>query len=160
MEHIIRFTAGYDCIAFECKYNSPRCKPGLGGSHGKHGVNLLFVAKGEKGAVQFLLYTGWIPQRQCYHEDSAHKPLPADLGYHSKTPRYFEHTPQIDTCEYCDGQPCYYDGSTTNADFAMQTLVNGGDEALWKFLDKYYACVFEGGKFPKAAKYPTALRSI
>jgi hypothetical protein len=29
-----------------------------------HGLTIRFVSKGDKGAVQFVLHTGWLPQRQ------------------------------------------------------------------------------------------------
>ena len=63
-----------------------------------------------------------------------------------------------DACEYCDGKPCYYDGSGLNANDAMYALVNGGDVALWSFLDAYYAHIFDGKDYPKPAEYPKPLR--
>ena len=159
MEHIVRFERGYDCIKFECTSGSKDCKPSSGGSHGRHGLNIRFVSKGDAGAVQFLLYTGWTPQyvkpsniglRDCNWGTSI---MPADLGYHSKTPRY-EGQHKIDNaCEFCDGQPCYYDGSGLNANDAMYALVNGGEVALWAFLDAYYESVFAGSKYPVPAEF-------
>ena len=153
--------AGYDCIKFECKHGSGKCKPNSGGSHGRHGLNICFVAQGDKGAVQFVIYTGWIPQ---YIERSiigvyniknwaTHDPIPADLGYHSKVPMYEGQDVITDSCKYCDGMPCYCDGSGINAEGAMYTLVNGGDEALWKFLDAFYDSVFNDGEYPKPTEY-------
>jgi len=167
LEHIVRFEAGYDCINFECKFNKPNCKPGKGNSHGKHGLEMRFVVKGDAGAVQFLLSTGWLPQRvlpdgiHVRHlnlETSKTFPLPADLGYHSKKPHYAGQEPIDGSCEFCDGQPCYYDGSSLNANDAMYALVNGGDKALWAFLDAYYVHVFEGGEYPTPAEYPAKRR--
>ena len=79
--------------------------------------------------------------------------VPFDLGYHSKTPMYDDHDSIVESCEFCDGQPCYYDGSGLNANDAMYALVNGGDEALWSFLDAYYNSVFFGGEYPQPAEY-------
>ena len=165
MEHIIRFERGYDCIKFECVHGSKNCKPGSGGSHGIHGLNIRFISKGDAGAVQFLLYTGWTPQ---YAEESSivfrsirdcgRNMMPADLGFHSKTKRYDDQEPVDSSCEFCDGQPCYYDGSGLNASDAMYALVNGGDAALWSFLDAYYQCVFNGGEYPKPAEYSMPMR--
>lgn len=165
MEHITRFEAGHDCINFECKYGSPTCNPGEGGSHGRHGLSIKFIAKGEAGAVQFVLYTGWLPQyaqpsyigtRQVSNWGISM--MPADLGYHSKKPHYEEQEPISEACEFCDNQPCYYDGSSLNAYDAMYALVNGGDDALWSFLDAYYATVFDDAKYPSPAEYPVTPR--
>lgn len=160
MEHIIRFEPGYDCIRFECASDSKDCKPNSGGSHGRHGLQIRFVVKGEEGAVQFLLYTSWLPQQMlessigslAIFDWGSGSPIPADLGYHSKTPHYENQKPITDECEFFDG-PCYYDGSGLNAAHAMYALVNGGDEALWKFLEDYYRTVFEDADFPQAAEY-------
>ena len=84
--------------------------------------------------------------------------MPADLGCYSKTPHYDGQTPIENSCEYCDGQPCYYDGSGLNASDAMYSLVNGGEAALWKFLDDYYSSVFLGGEYPKPFEYPMDAR--
>ena len=164
MEHLVKFERGYDCIRFKCIHGSHRCIPGAGGSHGVHGLNLRFLAKGNAGTVQFLLFTSWLPKFAVdktfvwgSHE-KAWPPFPADLGFHSKTPQYEGHTPSDLECEYCDGQPCYYDGSGLNANLAMYTLVNGGEEALWKFMDEYYLSVFEGGTFPTPVEYSKELQ--
>lgn len=164
-KHSVKFIAGYDCIRFECVNGAENCKPGFGGSHGCHGLNILFVSQGQEGAVQFLMFTGWIPQYaeqssigvRSIRESGLHM-MPADLGYHSKTPRYEGQNKIQEACEFCDGQPCYYDGSSLNANDAMYALVNGGDDALWRFLDAYYASVFEAGEYPAPAEYKMPLR--
>jgi hypothetical protein len=35
----------------------------------------------------------------------------------------------------------------------MYALVNGGGDALWAFLDAYYAATFDGGKYPAPAEF-------
>lgn len=164
MEHIIRFEGGFDCIKFECIYGSDECKPGTGGSHGRHGLSIRFVSKGDKGAVQFLLYTGLCPQhaaparigvRDC---DWGGSVRPIDLGYHAKQAQYDGQKPMSYACEFCDGQPCYYDGSSLNASDAMYALVNGGDNALWAFLDAYYAATFDGAEYPVPSEFRMPLR--
>lgn len=164
LKHIVKFNRGYDCIRFECAHGKESCRPGSGGSHGRHGLDILFVAKGPDGAVQFGLSTGWLPQYAKEDKigwlniDEWSRPgfstYPYDLGYHSKKPHYEGQEPITQSCVYTDGGPCYYDGSTLNAALAMYTLVNGGDEALWKFLDKYYKRVFHDGESPEQFEYP------
>lgn len=166
LEKIIRFERGYDCIRFECINDSPNCYSGSGGSHGIHGLSIRFTLKGDEGAVQFLMSTGWLPQSVKPNsidtldfkiKDSS--PYASDLGYHSKTPMYKGHQSIQDDCEFCDGQPCYYDGSGLNANDAFYTLVNGGDEALWKFLEGYYQYTFkEERNYPAVGEYLKPIR--
>ena len=164
MEHIVKFIKGFDCIKFECAWDRSDCKPRSGGSHGVHGLEILFISKGEKGAVQFLISTGWLPRQE--EQDNGYFPMfylegksyLADLGYHSKQPMFEGHTQSTDSCPWCGGEPCYYDGSGLNASLAGYTLVNGGDEALWEFLDGYYNCIFEGADFPAVKEYDKPVR--
>jgi hypothetical protein len=65
-------------------------------------------------------------------------PTLADLGYHAKFPREPGQEPTSKECKYCDGEPCYYDGSGLNAQKVFDLLVEKGDEAVWKFLENYY----------------------
>lgn len=163
--HVIEFTPGFDCIKFECKFGSERCRPGSGGTHGKHGLEIRFIVKGDAGAIQFVLSTGWLPQmvqpdRIGYRavESWGTALYPSDLGYHAKALQYDGQEPITDSCKYLDGAPCYYDGSTLNAYDAMYALVNGGDKALWEFLDAVYYHRFCGGEYPQPAEYPMPMR--
>ena len=164
MEHIVEFVNGHDCVKFECAWDNPDCKPGGTHEHGASGLKISFVSKGEDGAVQFVLSTGWLPQfadpsrfegRRCQWGGDA---LPHSLAYHSKLPMREEQRPSSCPCEYCDGVPCYCDGSFRNADDAMYALVNGGLKALWEFLDAYYENVFRGTPYPVPAEYRKPLR--
>ncbi len=169
MKHEVRFERGHDCIRFECAFGKKDCVPGGGGSHGVHGLTVRFLSIGEEGAVQFTIYTGWLPQRAKpsnigYREvrgwtTRGNDVTPADLGYHAKKPRYDGQTQISESCEYCDGGPCYYDGSGLNANDAMYALVNGGDKTLWEFLDAYYGTVFDGKPYPAPAEYEKAVRA-
>lgn len=115
-------------------------------NYGIRGVNMIMVLKGELGAVQFVLFTGWfLPKlkEELGATLSTHYPMPADLGYHSPTPVYDEHTCSSANCEYLDGKPCYYDGSTLNAEPIYQTLLEEGSEGVWKKLEAYYNEIFK-----------------
>lgn len=165
MERITKFSSGHDCVKFECINDSDRCAPGKGGSHGKSGLSIIFISKGDAGAVQFVIYTGWVPQLTKPDsigwrsvENWGNSVMPADLGYHSKKELYEGQDVMQESCEYCDGQPCYYDGSGLNANDAMYALVNGGSEALWIFLDAYYEHTFNGAEYPVPAEYSKNLR--
>ena len=150
-ERIIRFEPGYDCIRFECVYGSKTCIPHTGGSHGVHGLTIRFVLRGDAGAVQFVIYSGWLPEPQPYGQ--AHY-MAADLGCHSRTPRY-DGQGSMGPCELLDGTPCYYDGSGLNAEEPFRILCSFGHEALWAYLEEMYRHTFEGADFPaNDAPYP------
>lgn len=140
MERIIELAPAYDLSA-EGK--------------GVHCVELRMVLKGLKGAVQFVLYTGWflpnvtedLRNKYCRRWPTpglkcAFEPLPADLGYHSPKPLYEEHEPITEACKYLDGKPCYYDGSTLEAARVFQVLLERGSEGLWEELEKEYRKIF------------------
>jgi hypothetical protein len=163
MKREVKFEKGYNCIDFECQMKK-KCTPN--NSHGKRGMSIRFLVHGDKGAVQFLLSTGWYPYyskadkigyRSIKNSDtSGYFPAPADLGFHSYKPMYEGQT-SMGKCSYLNGAECYYDGSGLNANDAYYTLVNGGEEALWKFLEQYYLCVFEDKEYPQVTEYETPL---
>ena len=109
-------------------------------------MRLTFYVKGNSGAVQFLILTGWrVPYRD--RREGYSGLMPADLGYHAKKPQYEDQSLMMDDCEYTDG-PCYYDGSSLNAEKPYEILVTKGEDALWEFLESYYHCVFHGAPYP------------
>lgn len=109
-------------------------------------------------------------QLACFYH-----PLPADLGYHSPKPMYPDQKPmgsekfdflntetlrgetgdieiptRVETgtftpCEYLDGKPCYYDGSTLNAERIYDVLVAEGSAGVWRELRDYYDLTFTDG---------------
>ena len=164
LDHIVKFERGYDCITFKCVRGSDACAPGSGGSHGRHGMVIRFLSKGPHGAAQFILNTGWMPQSVKAGGIGTEeirilglKPYPVGLGYHSKTRMHDGQEPIDDGCEFCDGRPCYYYPGSNGSD-AMYALVNGGDEALWRFLDAYYMFLFCGGEYLGPTEYEMPIR--
>lgn len=132
MEHITQINGAWD------KRDKDPSK-----NYGIHGVEMRFVLKGPEGAVQFLLYTGWhLPE--VTREIGQQKPMPADLGYHSPTPRHEGQEQMNDGkgCEYLDGKPCYYDGSGCNAYGMWEVLLKEGSEGVWKALECVYSDLF------------------
>lgn len=142
MERIVEFNPAYD------ERNNPK------GNYGIHGVNLRMMLKGDKGVVQFVLYTNWhLPHVQDeleskmvgkdkFYIQTITRPLPADLGYHSPKPIYEDQLPMSDSCEYLDGHECYYDGSGLNAERIYDVLLKEGSEGVWRELEEYYSHVF------------------
>jgi hypothetical protein len=143
----ITFTAGHNCLDFECKWDSPSCRPGSGGSHGKHGVDLRFILTGKEGAVIFILFTGWIPGISPTYST----PMPAEIQVHSKTSRSFDESPMKD-CLYTQGD-CYCRSYGLLADEAMISLVNGGDTEVWNFLQEFYNSFFHNAPNPVPFPY-------
>ena len=120
-------------------------------NYGTHGVDLRMILKGPHGATQFILFTNW--QLPHVTDESVRKarsglddigarvhflPSPADLGYHWRTPRYEGQTPIQKSCKYCDGHPCYYDGSSLQAETVYETLLREGSDGVWKVLEDVY----------------------
>lgn len=140
-ERIVEFGAAHDCMRIQpCKFGSERCKPNAGGSHGIGSVDMRMVLKGPLGVVQFVLYTHWYLDETP--KTRRGEPLPADLGYHSPKPLYEGHY-ETESCAYFDGASCFYDGSSLNAEEPWRILRYEGGDAVWKFLEGYYADTFE-----------------
>lgn len=118
--------------------------------YGVHCVELRMVLTGTKGVVQFVLYTGWyLPENKETSERLGSifngRPMPAELGYHARKPvRDWQKKdePSFGSCEYLDGDPCWYDGSGLNAERVYQLLLKGGSDAVWEELESYYEAVF------------------
>lgn len=137
-------------VDFEGAYDKREKNCGVGG------VSIRFVLKGEKGAVQFLLFTNW--QLQAVAEwhatlDTGRKdfdyrgrprswPMAADVGYHAKVPQREGQEPQSAKCEYTGGG-CYYDGSGCLADDWLPDFIAGGTKWLWPKLEEMYASWLE-----------------
>ena len=60
------------------------------------------------------------------------------LCYHSPKPMYGGDQPETHECKYVKGGVCYSGGSALNAEPLLDVLIRGGDEALWKELEKKY----------------------
>lgn len=157
-------------------------RPGWDRTTDIHCMDICFVLKGEYGAVQFLMSTGWYPgtatERLLSTDGESgqvvsmwrtmFQPRGVDLGYHSKTPMYEGHdaigsieydyddredlgtednpltfpkakpTGTFDPCPYTDGGPCYYDGSSLNAQPIFRRFLTEGDKVIWEKLEEYY----------------------
>lgn len=141
MERITKFLPAYD------KRNPDPYK-----NYGIHGVELLMVLKGDKGAVEFVVYTHWhLPhvQEELIHnvKDSldvrcSFVPMPSNLGYHSKEKRYYDQEIASEVCGYCDGKPCYCGGTSLGSEEVFKILVKEGSDGVWTFLEKYYYDIF------------------
>jgi hypothetical protein len=136
MERIVEITPAFD------KRNKDPNK-----NYGIHGCELKMLVKGEKGAIQFVIYTNWMlphVQKEFEGKDSLFfLPMPADVGYHAVSPQYEGQTTLTESCPYLDGKPCYYDGSGLRADKWFDVLVHKGSDEVWKMLEDEYRERFE-----------------
>jgi len=131
--------------------------------YGIHGVNMRWLLEGPKGVIQFVVFTNWhLPEtqerldRKSARADLAtlralYHPLPADIGYHSYVPlRDWQKEPTFEACEYLGGAPCYYDGSSLEAESFFKLLVEKGHEAVWQKMEEYYRETFGESSTPTA----------
>jgi hypothetical protein len=134
-EKLVTFTPAFD-----------RRDPNPSKNYGIHGVELRMILKGPLGAVQFVLYTSWqLPEVTKEFEalgKGSFDPLPADLGYHWRTPRHEDQ--QKRECHLLDGSYCYYDGSGLAANRIWEVLLREGCDGVWRELEKYYVSLSEG----------------
>jgi hypothetical protein len=137
----IMFKPGFDWRAEESSRN-----------YGIGSTRIWFVLTGEKGAVQWQIGTDWYPESARRHlmnfstKPAPNKPQGWDLGYHSRTPMYEDHSAM--ECDTLPEGKCYYDGSCLSADLLVEGFLNGGDDWVWNRLEAYYAHVFGNADFP------------
>ena len=132
MERRIEFSPAYDERKRDC---------------GVHGAELRFYLVGPEGAVQFIVYTNWhLPQVQRDMDTRQdvqfphlfHKPQPADIGCHSRKPMYEGQTMCRENCHLLHA-PCYYDGSSLQAEDVFRILVEKGSDGVWAEMARRYA---------------------
>jgi hypothetical protein len=114
MEKIIEISPAFD-----------KRHPDLSKNCGIHGCDILFVLKGELGAINFIVYTNW----HLSHVVVENKNKPWS---------YFQPTGGYITCEYTGGG-CYSVDSSIDL---FSILVSGGTPALWSELEEIYKSKF------------------
>jgi hypothetical protein len=119
-------------------------------NYGIHGVDMKFLLKGPKGVIQFALSTNWhLPnvnkelqagcscRMHCFME-----PMATDIGYHSYVPIHEDQHPISQSCPYLEGKPCYYDGSSLQAQEIFDIMVSQGGDAMWAEMESRYKDLF------------------
>lgn len=117
-------------ITFSAAYDKRHPDPSK--NYGLHGVNMRWLLIGPKGAIQFLVFTGW----QLPGIDDT-DPMAADIGYHSPVPMYEGQKP-MGKCDVLAEGDCYYDGSPLNAEPVFELLRTGGSDAVWARMEEEY----------------------
>ena len=129
-ERIVIWTPAYD-----------RRNPDPAKNYGVHGMELRFVLKEPGvGATQFVIFTNWMLPHLRYGprriEGFLTEPTPDDVGYHALVAQYEGQETMAEACEYLDGKPCYYDGSSLTANDLFDRFVTEGEEAVWQSLQE------------------------
>lgn len=137
-------------IRFRPSYNHIR--PAPGDNYGIGEMRMWFILGGDKGAVQWMIGTGWYIKSARDHlakfPPRVHLlPSAWDLGYHAKEPQYEGQSVQDENCPETGGR-CFYDGSALNAELLTEGFLAGGDEWVWSRLEAYYRYRFEGAAWP------------
>lgn len=136
MERVIEFRKAYD-----------RKSEG----YGIHSVDMCWYLKGPKGVIQFITYTNWhLPHIQEHFDKLQDREFPHlschphafDIGYHSYKPIYEGQTAVRSDCHLLNA-PCYYDGSSLQAEEVLQLLISQGSEAVWQEMQNRYNEIFE-----------------
>jgi len=137
-------------VSFEPAFDKRSADPSK--NYGIHGVSMKMVLKGPLGAIQFVVFTNWqLPHVQEEMDAKPlgdmpylfHKPMAADVGYHSPVPQYDGQDLIRESCEYLDGKPCYYDGSGLMAEEVFKILLEKGSDGVWEDLERRYRETFE-----------------
>ena len=118
-------------------------------NYGVSSCRIVFILKGPKGAMQFIIGTNWYVPSAREHlsqflrteRDFQMKPDGWDVGYHSPVPMYEGQTP-MGECHVLKEGDCYYDGSSLQAEEWVEDFVAGGTEWLWKKLEERYRMRF------------------
>lgn len=115
---------------------------------GIHGMDMRFILRGSKGAVQFVFYSAQhlrhVADELLRSADPRFNPfhgIGVDIGYHSPKPMYPGQTGRED-CPYLNGATCYYDGSSLRASEFEDAFIAGGSEAVWPMLEAEYKETF------------------
>lgn len=134
----------YDCIGVQpCVHGSESCKPGTGGSHGRHNAEMHLTVRGPDTEITLVVSTGWdLPTVPAYHRLSRDRDYPrgAFVELHTARPRYEGQDggpPRPDgTCK--DWAACYLDAGYSMSGEPTRLLVEQGSDAAWEWLEALY----------------------
>jgi hypothetical protein len=144
LERIVSVVPAYDCIEVQpCVHGSDKCKPGSGGSHGRHNAELHMTLRGPDAEVSLVVGTGWdlptVPEHQRV-DRIINSPRGTCVEFHTAWPRYEGQpgsAPHPDgTCKNWAG--CYSDRGFRLADEPTRLLVEKGSDAVWEWLESQY----------------------
>jgi hypothetical protein len=141
LERIFSVRPAYDCIGVQpCVHGSKTCKPGAGGSHGRHNAEMHLTVRGPDAEVTLVIGTRWdlptVPDRHTHRG-----PVGSFVEIHTARPRYegqesYREPQPGDTCY--DWGACYVDAGYLMADEPTRLLVEKGSDAMWEWLENLY----------------------
>lgn len=116
---------------------------GDGSNYGIHSMGLRFLLHGPLATVQFLAWTGLVPEQvpgRFAPEWMHGAPMAADLGYHADAPQWqSEDWPQESmACEHRASGRCFYDGSGLAAEPLLGVMLMDGHGGVFSALQEYY----------------------
>lgn len=133
-------------LPFDRRNDDPKINYGIGG------LEVWFILKGPKGAVQFLVgFSIYLPHLYPEYAEKFPGSLEPkirgwDVGYHAPAP-HFEGHPPMEGCDVLGGAPCYYDGSSLRADeWGKELFSTRGqhiEPLIWSRLEAEYRDRFE-----------------
>jgi hypothetical protein len=150
LKRIVTVRPAYDCIGVRpCVHGSEACKPGSGGSHGRHSAEMHLTVRGPDAEVTLVIGTCWdlptVPDHHCHRGPKGYF-----VQFHTARPRYEgqdRREPQPgDSCYGWTG--CYTDAGYTMSDEPTRLLVAAGSDAVWAWLEQQYAAVQDDMKQP------------
>lgn len=114
-------------------------------NYGIHGLDIWFILKGEKGAVQygvtFPVYLPHVAKELQAKGKTLDRIYGFDVGYHARMPQYEGQTIMAD-CDLTPEGKCFYDGSSLRAsDWTEQIFSVVGEKPeklLWEKLYTEY----------------------
>lgn len=127
--------------AFDKRNSDPKKDCGI------HGVEMFWTLTGPLGAIALTIFTGWMLDHiEDEMEARTHsgvgfritRPSAAGVSYHSPKPMYEDQQPSSTPCDLI-GCNCYSDTSFTGGDEPFRILKEQGSDAVWKWLENYYA---------------------
>lgn len=130
---------GYDCLEVQpCKFGSEKCKPGRGGSHGRHSAEVWMAVLGHQAEVIFKINAGWnisnVFETLAFGDEVYwHTAWPQE----GQTEEDRREPKQDASCK--DWGDCYQTSTGTSyVNDLFSLLVREGSDAVFKWLENEY----------------------
>lgn len=127
-------------------------------NYGIHGLDIFFILKGPRGAIQFAVtFPQYLPHVQAEFDARADRPrsfdriMGFDVGYHALEPQY-EGQSSMGSCDLFPHleSGCFYDGSSLRADDWVKEIFSirgeNPENRLWEKLEHEYEARFGATK--------------
>lgn len=144
LQRIFNVRPAYDCIGVQpCVHGSETCKPGTGGSHGRHNAEMHLTVRGPDAEITLVVSTGWdLPTVPAHQRLTATRDYPRGAFVEIHTARSWYEGQDggparpDGTCK--DWAGCFLDSGYTMSDEPTALLVAKGSDATWAWLVNLY----------------------